>query len=95
MILINLFRWVVSVANYTWKLYFKGNQVLLEKVQFCELVIDRLVGFLVVEPVHLGSKSSTWHGCSYFPGFIPGFNSTMLSVVGDVSVDSKAPVVTS
>jgi hypothetical protein len=40
-------------------------------------------------------KSSTWHRCSYFSGFISGFNGTMLSVVGDVSVDSEAHMVTS
>jgi hypothetical protein len=40
-------------------------------------------------------KFSTWHVCSYFLGFIPGFNGAMLSVVGDVLVDSEAPVVTS
>jgi len=30
-----------------------------------------------------------------FSEFIPGFNSVILSVVGDVSVDSEAPIVTS
>jgi len=35
-------------------------------------------------------KSSTWHGCSHFSGFI----GVMLSVAGDVPVDSEAPVVT-
>ena len=33
--------------------------------------------------------------CLYFPGFISGFNGTILSVVGDVPVDSKTRVVTS
>ena len=31
-------------------------------------------------------------GCSHFPGFILRFNGVMLSVVGDVPVDSEAPV---
>ena len=42
-----------------------------------------------------GFKSSTWHECSYFSGFILGFNGIVLSVVGDIPVDSEAPVVTS
>ena len=42
-----------------------------------------------------GFKSSTWHGYSYFTGFISGFNGAMLSVVDDVPVDNEAPVVTS
>jgi hypothetical protein len=40
-------------------------------------------------------KSLTWHGCSHFYGFILGFNGAMLSVVGDVLVDSESHVVTS
>jgi hypothetical protein len=42
-----------------------------------------------------GFKFSTWHGCSYFSRFNPGFNGAMLSVVGDDPVDSEASVVTS
>ena len=42
-----------------------------------------------------GFKSSTWHGCLYFSGFILGFNGATLSLVGDVLIDSEAPVVTS
>jgi hypothetical protein len=37
-------------------------------------------------------KSPTWHGCLHFP---TGFNGAILSVVGDVPVNSEAPVVTS
>ena len=33
--------------------------------------------------------------CLYFHEFIIGFNSTMLSVVGDVLIDSEMPMVTS
>jgi len=40
-------------------------------------------------------KFFTWQGCSHFPRYITGFNGAMLSVVGDVPVDSEAPVVTS
>ena len=47
----------------------------------CELIID--------------CESSTWHGCLYFPRFIPEFNGATLSVMGDVPVDSEASVVTS
>jgi hypothetical protein len=39
-------------------------------------------------------KSLTWHGYSYFLRFISRFNGAMLSVVGDVPVDSEVPVVT-
>jgi hypothetical protein len=37
---------------------------------------------------------TTWHGWLQFLGFIPRFNSVMLSVVGDVPVDSETSVVT-
>ena len=46
------------------------------------------------EPVQVDSKSSTWHGYSYFSKFISVFNGAMLLVVGDVPVDSETPVVT-
>jgi hypothetical protein len=39
-------------------------------------------------------KFLIWHDRSYFSGFIPGFNDVMLLVIGDVLVDSEAPVVT-
>ena len=35
------------------------------------------------------------HMCSYFSGFIPGFNGAILLVIGDVPVDNETPVVTS
>ena len=38
--------------------------------------------------------SSTWHGCSYFLEFFLRFNGVVISVVGDVPVDSEAIVVT-
>ena len=60
-----------------------------------ELILDQLVGWApcggTCSP---GFKSSIWHGCLYFPGFILGFNGAMLLVVDDVPVDSEAPVVT-
>jgi hypothetical protein len=40
-------------------------------------------------------KSLTWYECSYFSGFNPGFNGAILSMVGDIPVDSEASVVTS
>jgi hypothetical protein len=43
----------------------------------------------------LGLKSLTWHECSHFPRFILEFNDAILSVVGDMAVNSEAPVVTS
>ena len=76
--------------------------LICEKKSFCELIIVQLVRFSMMEPVHSGSsprlgrfKSSTWYGCSYFSGFIPGVNGAILSVVGDVPVDNEVPVVTS
>ena len=39
-------------------------------------------------------KSLTWYECSYFPGFIPRFNDVMLSVVGDIAINSETPMVT-
>lgn len=42
-----------------------------------------------------GFNSSTWHECSYFSRFILEFNLHILSVVGDVSVDSEMSVMTS
>ena len=68
--------------------------LLSKTIGACKLMIDQLVRLRVVEPAHPG-KSSTWHGCSHFSGFILGFNDAVLLVVGDVSVDSEAPVVTS
>ena len=55
--------------------------------------VDQLVGCGGTCPSRF--KSSTWHGCSHFSEFISGFNDTMLLVVGDIPVDSEAPVVTS
>jgi hypothetical protein len=42
--------------------------------------IDQLFRLFAVEFVHLppGFKSSIWHWCSYFSGFISGFNGAML-----------------
>jgi hypothetical protein len=60
----------------------------------CELSVDQLVGFLVVEPTHPGLNSRFNTGARIFLDF-SGFNDTILSVVGDVPVDSEMPVVTS
>jgi len=68
--------------------------LLSKTIGACKLMIDQLVRLRVVEPAHPG-KSSTWHGCSYFFGFIPWFNGAMLLVVGDVPIDSEAPVMIS
>jgi hypothetical protein len=40
-----------------------------------------------------GFKSSSFHGCSYFPRFISRFNGVVLSMVGDIPDDSVAPMV--
>jgi hypothetical protein len=58
-------------------------------IQICELSVAQLVGLFVVEPAHLGSSPRL------DTGFISGFNSAILSVVGDVPVDSEASVVIS
>jgi len=54
-----------------------------------------MVRFLAVEPVHLDSSSRLGTGCSHFTVFISGFNGVVRSMVGDVLVDSEAPLVTS
>ena len=51
------------------------------------MIIDQLVGFLVIEPVHPGLSHQLGTGCTYFFGFIPEFKGAILSVVDDVSVD--------
>ena len=62
----------------------------------CELNVGQLVGFLVVEPVHSGSSPRLDTGARIFLDlFISAINGAMLSVVGDVPVDSEAPVATS
>jgi hypothetical protein len=43
----------------------------------------------------LGFKPPTWHGYLHFHRFISWFNVAILSVVGDVPVNSEASVVTS
>jgi hypothetical protein len=40
-------------------------------------------------------KSPILHGCSYFYGFIPGFNGAILSVVSNVPINNEAPAVIS
>jgi hypothetical protein len=39
-------------------------------------------------------NSLTWYESSHFTGLILGFHGAILSVVGDVSIDSEAPMVT-
>ena len=60
------------------------------------MIIDQLVGFLMVESVHPGSSLRlAWvlvFFCIYL--FQEGFNDGILLVIGDVSVDSEASVVT-
>ena len=60
----------------------------------CKLIIDQLVGFLVVEPIHpVQVFDLAW--VLAFSWIYSRFNGVMLSVVGDVPVDSEAHVVTS
>ena len=49
----------------------------------------------MVEPAHPGSSHRLGTGACIFSRIILGFNGIMLSVVGDVPVDSEASVVTS
>ena len=49
----------------------------------------------MVEPTHLGSSHRLRHGCSHFPEFILEFKGVILSVIGDLPVDSEASLVTS
>jgi hypothetical protein len=60
-------------------------------MDICELSVAQVGGLLVLEPLHPGLF---WHGCSLFLRFIQGFNSAILLVVGDVSVDNEAHMVT-
>ena len=60
-----------------------------------ELILDQLAGFLVVEPAHPGLSPRFGIGARIFLDlFISGFNGVILSVVGNVPVDSETPVVT-
>ena len=61
--------------------------MMYDKVQNRERAFNLVVTRVLVAPKVLGS---TPMGAN-----IPGFNSVVLSVVGDVPVDSEAPVVTS
>jgi hypothetical protein len=61
----------------------------------CELIIDQLVGFLVVEPAHLGSSPRLGTGARTFLDLFQNLTALCFSMVGDVPVDSETPVVTS
>jgi hypothetical protein len=63
-------------------------------IDSCELIIDQLVRFIVVELTHSGLSSRLGMGAR-IPRFILGFNDAMLLVIGDVPVDNKTLVVTS
>jgi hypothetical protein len=60
-----------------------------------ELSIAQLVGFLVMKPVHLGSSLRLDMGARFFLDLFQDLMTLFLSVIGDVSVDSEVPVVTS
>jgi hypothetical protein len=61
-----------------------------------ELIIDQLVRFLMVEPVHPGSSPRLGTGARIFLNLFQDLTALyMLSVVGDVPVDSETPVITS
>ena len=49
----------------------------------------------MVKPVYSGSSHRLRHGCSHFPEFILEFKGVILSVIGDLPVDSEASLVTS
>jgi hypothetical protein len=79
--------------DLTWKAYYCHHTTNLEEIERTD---HRSVGYVPYDGTcPSGFKFSTWYMYSYFPGFIPGFNGAMLSVVGDVPVDSETPVVTS
>ena len=54
-----------------------------------------MVGFCVVEPTYPGSSSRLDTGAHIFLNLFQDLTVLFFSVVGDVSVDSEAPVVTS
>jgi hypothetical protein len=66
-------------------------------IYFCDIrnLTSSVLGFFCSGTCPPGFESPTWHRCSCFSRFIPGFNDTMLLVLGDVSLDSEASVVTS
>ena len=67
----------------------------MDYIYYKSIFYNESVGCVTCGGTCPGFKSSTWHGCSHFSEFIPGFNGAMLSVVGDVPVDNEAPMVTS
>jgi len=75
-------RWGQDVAMLNLHLNYSNLvlwcSILLKTIYLCELILDRP-----------GFKSLTWHGCSYFLGFISGFNGAMLSVVSNVVPTAK------
>ena len=66
-----------------------------ERTRQRELSVAQLVRFLVVEPAHQGSSPRLDNGACIFLNLFQDFTGAILLVVGDVPVDSEAPVVTS
>jgi len=48
----------------------------------CKLIVDQLIGFLVVEPTHLDSKSPTCTSARIFWIYFLGFNGAIYAFDG-------------
>jgi hypothetical protein len=64
------------------------------RVTHSHLIIDQLVGFSVVEPVHPDSSSWLGTGDHIFLDLFHYLTVLPLSVVGDIHTDNRAPMVT-
>jgi hypothetical protein len=67
----------------------------LVKVEMDSQLIDQLVWFLIAEPVHLNLNPQFGRVLVFFLDLFQNLTTFILLVIGDVPVDSEAPVVTS
>ena len=76
------------------KMVKKGMLAIAEVTFNNELSVAQLVGLLVAEPAYPGSSPRHTWVLTFF-WIYSRINDAILSVVGDVPIDSDAPVVTS
>ena len=69
--------------------------MIITKKHALKSLFQFLLRCLLVEPVHPNLSHRLGTGSRLFFGFILEFNGVVFSVVGEVSVDSEVPVVTS
>jgi hypothetical protein len=81
-----LHRWIcvrhVKCGEWKWSIQMRTKRSLAGKVSCGGTWTPRF-------------ESLARHGCSHFPGFILGINRRILSVIDNVSINNKAPMVTS